>query len=306
MGVFDVSVAEDEGYGTGASAFQIRWKAGRDAGVQFILQPNSRTAICFMPDDIYFHNRLILAEQPWLIPEGLYLQQDRKSGDYLKMELDCLREVIYTKRTIYKIMRGDTEVTFKWTKEEAEEYLKEPDTRMRGGHPVVEYPFAKCKIVTDEKFDKTDEVKDMIRRNRGLPFGWTNCDEFRDNIIKRVSALVNERTNTVKAVVPGTNFDMDKLVAQLMDRMTSEQLQDALKKKVAPASTEAASPSVPPAPKSTGKYSKTGLTLMKKEEVQAIATSMGVAFDAETVKQTMVEAILRAQEKVEAVPATAA
>ena len=148
FGAFDVNARVLTDHQTRGPTWDIQWITGNDASIIFIVQPRSSTAIAFMPDDQYYHNRLILCDQNWLPVEGLYSSQyGMKSSSDVNVEIQCLREIVCEEATIYKLMTpSGREVCFFWSEEEAEEYRKSVVPIIRNKLPFQEQPYLKCKI----------------------------------------------------------------------------------------------------------------------------------------------------------------
>jgi hypothetical protein len=226
MGPFDVRCTEIPDYANRRQAYDITWRTGHNAGVQFVLQDDDRTAIAFMPDDIYYHNRITLADHSWIYIEGLYaMKNGMMSAADAQLEISCLREVLTCSVPIYKIVdRTGREHCYKFTLKEAEEILSEKRIKMLGRGQVARdvFPFKDCNIVTGTIRDKKPEVKELIKKYSRMPFGWTSCEEFLQGIRVDVEKLIAQRRGKSGADM---GSDVGSQFKQWFAKLTPEQLQ---------------------------------------------------------------------------------
>lgn len=198
FGFFDVTVQEMPGMG-GDSRWAETWHTGQNASVVFFPQGKTEIALAFVPDDRFYHNRFILADQPVYRIEAMATPDlGIIPGADANVEIQCLRDVLYEHKPIYRVMQPNgREVEFFWTREQAEEKIRETITVTRGQNqfPRDEQPYIKCKIVEDMRLTQKDSTKAMIYKYRGYTNGWTNSDEFKTTIIPMVSKMSRERKN---------------------------------------------------------------------------------------------------------------
>lgn len=316
MGAFDVRCSEESMPGAEQANFEVRWLTGVSAGVTyFILQDG--LAVAHMPDDVYYHNRILLLTHPWMLmaAEGLLTREGVVSAQQLNTEIQCLREYMWEPRIIYKIVRENgSEVTFQWTKEEAEKIIASSEKRVMNKVSVIDYkPYDKCHIVEGTKITWKPRFEQLIRRYSRQPFGWTACDEFKNDVIPTVTEMVRQRLGGQRQMSPAA-IDMEAMYSQFKERMLKEigsgknpdhvsASPVAIAEVPAPVAQPVPQPAVPmqqPVAPTLARttYTKSKLHPCNKAELREIGASMGVALSEEMTKEVMVQAILKAQEDV--------
>lgn len=335
-GPFDVIAGEEHDYQTNRTRHNMKWITGRDANVVFKVQPNSDIAICYMPDDIFYHNRIMVLDHPEFIVTGMHTA-DRgiiPAADVI-MEIDCLRDEIYYDAPIWKVIdprKGNKEVDYAWNKEDAEEILRTVSHRTVGnaGFPVEYKPYEKCVLVEGTKKRKKPEIERMIINYARIPNGWTACDEFRNNVIPAVQRRIDAKMNRVQrdeqpitasnmrdAVLSTIASLSDEDIKRLRDikRPEQEELpvqaeavgqtdEDAFDASlepvdIVPQQQEEPSQEVVEAESSGSDGMYKGYMLQKKRvaDLQEIASSMGI--DAENLtKAKLIELILATQDNM--------
>jgi len=300
MGPFDVVVTENFAQGASNAAYNEKWITGSDAGIKFEPIDKKGTLVAFMPDDRYYHNRLILADQPAI---RIIEMQDQQNGivsaSVVNMEIQCLRDVINENATIYKIIKPDNnqEIDFFWSEAEAIDFIEQEETVLRGPNqvPVSVKRYKKYKIVKGTKTRKRSDIMDLISRYSREPYGWTASREFRNEIIPKVNSLINSRREPDGEVVTSnTQIDMRKQILDVIRGLSTEEINQIRNMKNEDVEEDVA--------ENTSKlkaHSRDSLMKMKVGDVRTIAAEMGILIDSNVTKVECVSAILNAQNEPE-------
>jgi hypothetical protein len=158
-------------------------------------------------------------------------------------------------------------------------------------------------IELGKKRRKTTFIRELIKKYRNALYGWTNCDEFRNEIIPNVTALVEERRNkhVVDGQVGGNVGDLSGMIKRAIMELPVDTLRELISQKVAvetavtkneqpqeESQAEQVGPTVPT-------YSKESLVVMTKAQLREIAGTYNIATSATSKNADLVNAILEAQ-----------
>ena len=288
FGPFDIVVNEEQIEGTTRARFVARLLTGREAQVRYeVINVRSGLAVAFMADDKYWHNRIVLVDNPLFEIMAMHTRDGIVSGTEIRMEIECLREVITEEAPIYMLIRPNgREETYFWTEPEALKELTE--SRKEKGWSVVR----------GKKRRKTKQVENMIRNYGSEIYGWTSCPEFEREIKPRVQQLIEERRRSL--TLEGQN-DIESIVKRVINDMTPEEIGRLIAQKSAGGTGAGAQPTLEDvtdeaAPAETPqKFTRFGLSRKKLEDLQSIARAFEL--DAERKKKDeLIEAILQAQD----------
>jgi hypothetical protein len=320
MGAFDVRCREENLPGAEHTSFDMRWLTGVSAGVTYYTLTEG-LAIAHMPDDIYFHNRVLLLTHPWMLTasEGVLTREGVLAASQLHVEVQCMREVLWEPREIFRIVRENGgEVNFQWTREDAQRIIDSSEKRTINRTSVIDYkPYEKCHIEVGQKITWKPRFEQMIRQYARAPYGWTACPEFKDEVIPHIAALVRQRLSGSRPSAQA--LDMEAMYAQFKDRMMKE-LQNGKSPdfvsgspvELSPVTQPVAAPQQQAAPQSAPvqqptaqvmpsqvktTYTKSKLHPMNKTELRDLGATMGVALDINSTKELMIAAILNKQEE---------
>ena len=294
FGLIDLKVSETvDGLGRQVS-FNKRWLLGNEAHIDFNVERGIASAWCV--DDMFWHNRMFIMNSPELLRSITKLRTS-KFGDRTKAfainEIETLRSVLKEDVTIYEILRGNRPVSWKYTKEEAEEEIEEMQEgaiRVQGDGSIkakrnVRYKYS---IKEGKREEYKPYIKELQRKYRHLRYGWTECNEFMHEIKPKVIKLAEEKYGS------GATSEVSE-VAKAMKNFTTEDISklkgllDGIKE-----------PKVEPnAPEKV--VSKTTLGKLKRDELIIMATEKGLTFDEEVTRATLIELILNKKEEVEIV-----
>jgi len=202
-GPFDLKASETWDTMRQRMVFNIRWLRENEAHIRFT--PDSRgVAVAWMPDDKFWRNRIYLMDTRLLYVSifNYHTKSGQYPGSMVRTEIDCMRDVLKEKKDIFKVFMDGKERDVFRTKEEAEEFINE-NTEVRQkvdkitGNVVTLTSKHKFKIVPGTTIDYRDEIIDLIRRENGRhEFGWTQCDEFQNDIKPSILKLIEERSRT--------------------------------------------------------------------------------------------------------------
>lgn len=319
FGPFDVVANEEHDYQANRSRYNVKWLSTSNAGITFYVQPRSDSAVCWMPDDFYYHNRVLLCDHPEYIIEGMQTPKlGLVNGTEVNMEIDCLRDTIYHKVPIYKIIdpnKGNKEVTYTWSPEEAEEFIKTKAFKSygRSGVPVEVEPYKRCVIVEGAKLRKRPEIEQMIMKYSRIPFGWTACEQFKSEIIPEVDRKIRERRNQVQAAEkPITASGMRDALLDALSTLSDEDIKKLrqIKRPVLSDDGDVLTPAIAeqefvPAQQEDSdevdsgdgsvKYKAYQLNKLKLSDLQEISMKFGINVENKTRTQ-LVEEILKAQD----------
>lgn len=243
-GVFSVKVSEDYDHVENKTVYKEKWHTGYNAFVEYRPIDNRGTLVAYVPDDRWYHNRVILLDNPQIqVNQLLTLERGDIPRAEAMIQLQCLREIICEERPIYKIIRpNQTEQDWFQTEDEAKAFITQEETTYTGPQrniPVIVRPFEKHTIKPGKRWMKRPEVEQMIIRYRGLEYGWTSCEEFVKSYIPRISRLIDERTKAFRQMTPDTPaVDIKAAIMDALSTLTPEQL-ESLKKQAEQRAAEA-------------------------------------------------------------------
>jgi hypothetical protein len=194
-GFFDCRVGVSSGPG-GTPGYVENWSTGHNAGVWFLGIEDHEVAIAFVPDDPFFHNRMMIHDHPEFIIEGIYSNKEGfvQSGVVLE-EMRCLREVICEEVPIWRVINPQgKEEDFFWTEAAADAFINETTTVPIGPNhlPHEVQLYKKCKKVIGKKLRKRPEIDAMIKANSKITYGWTNSLEFKTTVLPKVLKKMKE------------------------------------------------------------------------------------------------------------------
>jgi hypothetical protein len=308
-GPFDVD-ASGGGDIMGREVRNIRWRTGSTSSVSFLPQGKSDVGIAFMPDDVYYHNRMLLAVTPWPIVEGIYRPGEGLSGGpQANMEIDCLRQAIYCDMPIIDIIdSAGRKRSFAKTEEEADAYINQKVLKLRGygGVPYEIQPYLRCKKVPGTMKSLNPEVLAIIEVHGRDEFGWTASEPFKTKILPKVNAMIAKRSGVMAGNAPSLDVRAQILEAlpDILASLTPEQKQQLLNTPRPSAAAEAVpevnlDPEVADADsgieKTPVEMTEESLGERKKTDLQSIAMNLECSLTMKESKTDLVALILAAQ-----------
>ena len=182
-GPYDVSVSEDVIPGQTRVFYNATWKTAGNAMTLFERASKRGLGLGFMVDDPWWHNRLIIMDNPLLFA-AMYRyhgNQGNLTAGEIRTEINCLRKILCEEKPIIRVFHKDKnrEVDFFYTEEDADYFISE--------HPKVRF-------VKQEgtKLEKTSEVEVLIKKYGRGKYGWTECLEFKERIRPEVEQLIKK------------------------------------------------------------------------------------------------------------------
>jgi hypothetical protein len=205
----------------------------------------SSRVIGWVPDDRFWHNRIVIMENAWMRSGILQLRMpDNRiiNGAEASMQISVLEKMLKKKYKIYKVMdKSFGEISYFYTKKEADNFIEgkladNKEIKLFDGQiqPLNRQRIDRIKswtIVEGERTDYREDIISLINRERkkGHRFGWTECSEFasiQKQCIKEMtkqatgSSTGNEGLDVVKSVLQ--SFNKDDLARMLKERMAEE------------------------------------------------------------------------------------
>lgn len=319
-GVFAVKVTEDYDSFQNQTVYKEQWRTGNNAFIEYKLADNRGTLIAYMPDDRWYHNRMILCDQPAIRPNQL-LSRDLGdiSGAECLIQIQCLREVVCHEVPIFDIIMPDGQkFDFFYSEDEAMAFINKKERRPVGSQSIIQevQPYINYQKKLGKKWKKRPEVEDLIIRFKGMQYGWTSCPEFIQNYLPKIQKLINERTQAFRGMTPNTpTMDLRSAIMDVLTTLPKEQI-DALRAEAerkkeeernammaVPAAVELLTAPVDAgAPQATaGIHTKTELNRMRHAELAEIAKSKGIPVDGLN-RLGLINAIVTVQERASTVP----
>lgn len=280
--------------GSATPRYSIKTLTGYNAHITFEIMQEEGTLIAFCPDDKYWHNRVMLVDNPGLQIAMMHTYKDGIiPGTVIKSEIQAIREVINEQVPIFKIVNQfGSEYTFKYTEEEAEEKKNT-------------YPNSKLlKIVPGTTWQKKPEILEMIRMYKKLPNGWTSCDDFQNTIKPLIKAKIEEKNRSLVLAGQSTAnpADLKSQILTILQTLTPEEkkklLHEAEKAKSANNPSRNNNEPESETNKEEGvpvKHTKSKLKSMRLEELQRVAENMSLDTTGKT-RDTLIEEILYEQD----------
>jgi hypothetical protein len=300
-GFFDVRVTNDGGVGAGVGA--VQHITGREAHIKFQVNHQTGAALAYVPDDKYYHNRMAILDTMgrWHLDGIVSRDLGMVTAAEAQMEIKCLDEVIRVDVPMYRVINPENgkEVDWFYTEEEAQMFLEEEHSVIKGKHgvPHFEKPYRKCVIVPGKVREKRPEIKELIRRYAGNPHGWTECDEFQKQWLNQVNEKIRQRREAMDSTPTAatlTEEDVQKQVFNVLASMSPDQIEKM--RAIAKSQKDSESKTEEPAPVDTEKhYAKSALERLRIDDIRKIADARGIAtFD--KTKPSLIEDIMAAQE----------
>jgi hypothetical protein len=254
--------------------FSIRWITnGNVAGIRFEPAGKNGLSVAFMPDDPWWHNRSLLLENTtyevvaYHTPNGSYPAAD------IMVDIDAFREVIMESKTRYFCVDSVGRlVAESWDEKEIAKKVEDnPGSTVR----------------TRKLWEKTNEIKTLIVKNKGIEYGWTNSPEFQLNIKPKIMKLAEERA---RSIAPARAEPQKSILEQLRDMAPEERKEFFAMMKSAGATEEPEA-----APSSDRRTVSVLAPSTKRELLLKRAQALGIAACEGMTKAQLAEAITTAQ-----------
>jgi len=200
-GPFDVRVTEFFDTVRRRDRYSDKWMTDNNAHIRYEVD-NRGTGVAFMPDDKFWHNRLILMNNPGLHVMQYHTKDGILPGSIVNAELDCLRGRLKADVPIWRVMEDGREKDFFFTEDEANAFIEEQDQaiptldKQTGQIKNVQAKRRKFKVVKGSKLVYKPEILKIIKTEGQHQFGWTECLYFQDQIKPEVEEMMKERNES--------------------------------------------------------------------------------------------------------------
>jgi hypothetical protein len=289
FGPFDIAVEEDFDSVSMQVHYNARIITSNQSQMRFEPVNKHGLAVAWMFDDEYWHNRVIAVDTAW-IGRSIAAAHDRdgvQPGGSVRIELEALREVLTEEVPIWKLLdENGSEKTFFLHKKQADDRLTD-ELRMRG-----------YSIKESVKREKKKFVTELIKKYTRQPYGWTNCEEFRQEIVPQVQSLVRERKQESLIGTGGSQKDSADLLREAISKLDPGVIAAILQQAQGTLAVQApaALPKIESEALSEGaQFSRSALDRKKVEELRVIAISMKIPRADRLKKDDLIDAILGTQ-----------
>jgi len=219
----------------GKYTHRARWLSGAEAHCVFSPRDRLGTLIGWIPDDKSHYNRVLLLDNRDLY-EGIVEMHTEAgtavSGGEVRMQLDCLGEVLDEDAPLYKVVSPTGSViTSFWDEDEAKEFIvEEVDKLINNGKSLVKIqPYKKCKIRQETGRRRRQKFVDMIQKYGAQYPGWTDHEvnpAFYHEVMVPVSKLIRSKlasgwapTDIQRGIAPVDVSEIDRRVEERLSQM---------------------------------------------------------------------------------------
>lgn len=215
--------------------FKVNWQIKGDAHIDFEYDRQNKIGIAWMPDDPYWHNRVILMDTTWLLRSVTQLRlpdNSIKSGAEVALEVKCLESVLKHDIDVFHLIEdGRVRLGSFRSKKEAVDYKDDqvamvPQIKSDGTIAAVKRRKAAYEIQQGTDREYRPEIISMI--NQEMPrheFGWTQCSKFQEELKPQVIDLIKQersKATAIPAVQAGPKLSLAD-VARIFAGMTTEE-----------------------------------------------------------------------------------
>lgn len=297
FGCFDIDVQEEIDPVNARPFYETKILTAPLAQVRFEPINDKGSAVAFMFDDEFWHNRIVMIDNKWLLNNfvAIHSRDGVVPASSARIELIALEEVVNEDVVIWKLMNehGKEVTFFRNEREKSKGFTKEYEDQ---GYYIEEGTMR-----VKSKF-----CQDLIKRYDRGRYGWTDCEEFREDIVPKVNELIKKRRIQTIAKNP-TAGDSTAVLTELLSNLSKDTIVEILKsiQNKADIASEAKRDEqdalLPPV-----RLTEKGLMRKSKEDLRMIAEKMGVdkaKIDRGTNKDLIAE-ILKKQDENGDIPET--
>jgi len=286
MGPFIVTAREN----TETGVLRLNWFTKTDNTLRFVADDN-QIATAWMVDDINWHNRLYLLDEsdrrdPAYRLINYHTRNGTYAADYINMEIQCMREVLKDMVPVVEVVRNGEYYDFFYDEAKADKFIADQAkivTKISKEGVLTESKHEADYTTRDgRRFEYRPEIAALIAQYKRIPYGWTNCAEFMNQIKPKIVAMIKER----RAVAPVAQAAISK--ESLMNglrELTLEERQELLGiipetkqpeaaipegEGPAPTHVEPEAPAAPEAPKHKGGKGKPRTAGVPKKETAGV------------------------------------
>jgi len=227
-GPFNVNVTiEDTEFRRANPRIHAKWFTKQDAYITYS-RVDKKTAVAWMPDDPFWHNRLFLMDSEALLRQVTHKRTHNEMLNQLqvKLEVDCLREALCEEVPVWSVienrrMRGDFE-----SKDAAETWISDltaPEMKVINGvMTAVKAKKRDMQVVVRKKIVRKPQISELAEKEKYKhEFGWTQCTYFTEQIQPAVREKIKEKMSQVDGT-QAAPVNVQSMI-QGISEMTAEQ-----------------------------------------------------------------------------------
>jgi hypothetical protein len=305
MGPWDIKVTEEITPGTWKPRFFSKVLTGPEAQVRYEVVTSRGLAIAFMFDDKFWHNRLIIIDNPSLFHVvQMHTRDGIISGTEIMMEINALRETIMEQTEIFRILRSNGfEVDRAETRKEADEIVIDLKQQAAAGERPEWKKMEKFTIVPTMITQKKSQVRDLIEKYSKTQYGWTDSPEFENEIKPEVVKLIEKRRSTlVLEGSAGAAFNLQDALEKALSGMSDDRIASILARRQLNKTLGDEETSEPKemtgGEEEASKWSKSGLQAKSMPEIMEVANALGVQVKGKPKKEKVIDLILEKQDEI--------
>lgn len=296
MGPYDVAVTERINPVNHKIAVKRDWITDAAAQVRYeVINSNTGLAVAFMCDDEFWHNRVIILDNPGFDVFAYHTADGIVSGQVIKQEIECLRDIVCEKRPVYHAVSESGRI-IKSANDE-----REIDDLLRA-RPDLKKQTSFVKV-------KTGYVRDLIGKYSRQQYGWTSSPEFKLTIVPKVEQLYKTR-GISRAIAGSSAISQDMVNAamrEILKGLTPEglrQIQQQIQKEDTPVrqpeqveseetDLDSNETEVTDETKELAAIGNTAIHRMKKDQLIQRAEELGLPITDGLTREQLIEIILR-------------
>jgi hypothetical protein len=183
---------------------RVEWRTG--AETQLFFEADAKgVCIAWMADDPWWHNRLHLMLEPWLLAMAVQRHTPRGliPGYIIQLEIQAMRTVLRKRIEQFDVFQDGRALDHFNTKEAAEEFvdskqtyeLKADKTGQLRNIPMNKRAYT---IKPGSMEEYKPEIRDLIDKYKRLQFGWTSCLEFKNEIRPQIEKEIERLKQTAE------------------------------------------------------------------------------------------------------------
>lgn len=281
---------------------EINYRTSNDACVVIEADKNG-IGLGFIPDDPWWHNRLVLlGDKNWNVV-ALHTKHGTIEGDKVRRELQLLEDRLYYQKPCFEIHKNGKFEKYFWTKQECEDEIETLSTAailptynkttgaIAGGSVKKE----KYTIVPSSRRAPKDLIQQLINKYKRNSHGWTNCREFEDIQREMIPAIEQVRNSDSRPSAPSRE-DFKDMIAQMPKEDIISLLKGALSSDAKTEKENEGDELKDDALSTNVRYKITHLRRAKVERLAALGVAYGI--DITSLDKTeMADAIFQKQEE---------
>jgi len=248
MGFFNVSTKIDTS--SGRPIPNVKWHTGNEAIIRIESKANG-VGVGYIPDDPWWHNRVSLLSFSKVYDlMALHTNNGVLPGASVKKQIAMLRDRLMEETTVYRILKDGVPVSDRDTKKEAE---REMDSfkmvQLRtdattGLQRPIDMNTSEYEIIEIKGTGFRKEITELVKKYRGLEYGWTECLEFQ-KIQEEIMEKFNEIETAPAISSPGafikdamSGLSKEEKIALLKNILNDDEPKEKKKSKTKPEEVE--------------------------------------------------------------------